>query len=223
MTERENTTVNRKTKRYLLLAGGLFLIFTAFTVLVSVFDVQPIGPLGSRVGFASLNRAVHNLTGVHLALYALTDWLMLVPFAVCMAFGALGLCQLIARRSLRRVDRSLLFLGGFYIAVIAVYLFFEYYVVNYRPVLIDGVLEASYPSSTTVLVLCVMPTAAMMLRARSKNRTLVRRVNGLIFAFTAFMVIGRLLSGVHWLTDILGGALISASLVTMVSPFIRVK
>ena len=210
-------------KKRLFASLALFAAFLLWTTALLFVDVQPIGPLGSRVGFASLNRAVHDLTGVHPDLYALTDWLMLVPFAVCVAFGALGLCQLIARRSLRRVDRSLLVLGGFYIAVIAVYLFFEYFVVNYRPVLIDGVLEASYPSSTTVLVLCVMPTAAMMLRARSKNRALVRRVNGLIFAFTAFMVIGRLLSGVHWLTDILGGALISASLVTMVSPFIRVK
>ena len=210
-------------KKRLLASLALLAAFLLWTTALLFVDVQPIGPLGSRVGFASLNRAVHDLTGVHPALYALTDWLMLVPFAVCVAFGALGLCQLIARRSLRRVDRSLLVLGGFYIAVIAVYLFFEYYVVNYRPVLIDGVLEASYPSSTTVLVLCVMPTAALQLRARSKNRALVRCVNGLIFAFTAFMVIGRLLSGVHWLTDILGGALISASLVTMVSPFIRVK
>ena len=210
-------------KKRLFASLALFAAFLLWTTALLFVDVQPIGPLGSRVGFASLNRAVHALTGVHPALYALTDWLMLVPFAVCMAFGALGLCQLIARRSLLRVDRSLLVLGGFYIAVIAVYLFFERFVVNYRPVLIDGVLEASYPSSTTVLVLCVMPTAAMQLRARSKNRTLTRCVNGLIFAFTAFMVTGRLLSGVHWLTDILGGALISASLVTMVSPFIRVK
>ena len=210
-------------KKRLLASLALLAAFLLWTTALLFVDVQPIGPLGSRVGFASLNRAVHDLTGVHPDLYALTDWLMLVPFAVCMAFGALGLCQFIARRSLRRVDRSLLVLGGFYIAVIAVYLFFEYFVVNYRPVLIDGVLEASYPSSTTVLVLCVMPTAAMQLRARSKNCALVRRVNGLIFAFTAFMVIGRLLSGVHWLTDILGGALISASLVTMVSPFIQAK
>ena len=210
-------------KKRLLASLAIFAAFLLWTTALLFVDVQPIGPLGSRVGFASLNRAVHDLTGVPPALYALTDWLMLVPFAVCMAFGALGLCQLIARRSLRRVDRSLLVLGGFYIAVIAVYLIFERFVVNYRPVLIDGVLEASYPSSTTVLVLCVMPTAALQLRARSKNRALVRCVNGLIFAFTAFMVTGRLLSGVHWLTDILGGALISASLVTMVSPFIRVK
>ena len=210
-------------KKRLLASLALLAAFLLWTTALLFVDVQPIGPLGSRVGFASLNRAVHDLTGVHPDLYALTDWLMLVPFAVCVAFGALGLCQLIARRSLRRVDRSLLVLGGFYIAVIAIYLFFEYFVVNYRPVLIDGVLEASYPSSTTVLVLCVMPAATMMLRARSKNRALARCVNALIFAFTAFMVIGRLLSGVHWLTDILGGALISASLVTMVSPFIRVK
>ena len=97
--------------------------------------------------------------------------------------------------------------------VIAVYVLFEYVVVNRRPVLIDGYLEASYPSSTTMLVMCVMPTAIMQLRSRIKNGMLRRVIVGVITIFIAFMVIGRLVSGVHWVTDIIAGALISAGLV----------
>jgi undecaprenyl-diphosphatase len=97
----------------------------------------------------------------------------------------------------------------------AVYVLFEIFVVNYRPVLIDGILEASYPSSTTMLVMCVMPTAIMQLAGRIKNHILKRCVTSAITAFTAFMVIARLVSGVHWLTDIVGGALLSAGLVLM--------
>ena len=128
--------------------------FALWTVLVCIVDVQAIGPRGSEVGFATLNDWVHGLTGVNMTLYTVTDWLGLVPIAVAFGFGIFGLVQWIRRKSLRAVDRSILALGGFYVAVMAVYLLFETVVINYRPVLIDGYLEASYPSSTTMLVLC---------------------------------------------------------------------
>ena len=167
------------------------------------------------VGFAALNAFFHRLTGVHMTLYVITDWLGLVPVAFGLGFALLGLVQWIRRKNILKVDRSILTLGGFYIAVMAVYLFFENFVVNYRPVLIEGFLEASYPSSTTLLALCVMPTAMMQLKIRIKNRIFRRCVLLAIAAFTAFMVIGRLVSGVHWLTDIVGGALVSGGLVTI--------
>ena len=121
--------------------------------------------------------------------------------------------QLIKRKSLFKVDSSILVLGAFYIVVMAAYLFFEFYVVNYRPVLINGFLEASYPSSTTLLVMCVMPTAVMQLNSRIRNTKMKRAFAFALIAFTAFMVIGRLISGVHWITDIIGGAILSAGLV----------
>lgn len=152
-----------------LLSLGLLAAFILWTLLVCFADVQPIGPEGSSVGLATINRFVHQLTGVHFALYTLTDWLGLVPIGVCIGFGILGLKQWLQRQSLRKVDRSLLALGLFYIVVMAVYAFFEVCVINRRPVLIDGILEASYPSSTTLLVMCVMPTVSMHLSARMKK------------------------------------------------------
>ena len=205
---------NRK-HRELCIALCLLAAFVLWTALVRLTDVQAIGPRGSAVGFATVNKAFHDLTGVHMSLYIITDWLGLVPIGMAIGFAILGLAQWIRRKRLLQVDRSILALGGFYLAVIAVYVFFEMVVVNYRPVLIDGFLEASYPSSTTMLVLCVMPTAIMQLNARIRNRGIRRCVAFAIAAFTAFMVIGRLASGVHWLSDIVGGALVSSGLVMM--------
>ena len=148
-----------------------------------------------------------------MTLYVITDWLSILPLCFILGFAVLGLVQWIKRRRILAVDLSILALGVFYIVVLALYLFFETVVINYRPVLIDGYLEASYPSSTTMLVLCVMPTAIMQLKSRIKNRVLARLVLALIIGFTAFMVIGRLVSGVHWFTDIIGGALLSSGLV----------
>ena len=193
-----------KSQKVLLSGIAMVVLFILWTVAISLIDVQPIGPQNSSVGFATLNGFIHSLTGVHMAIYTVTDWLGLIPLCFILGFALLGLIQL---------DSSILVLGAFYIVVMAAYLFFEFYVVNYRPVLINGFLEASYPSSTTLLVMCVMPTAVMQLNSRIRNTKMKRAFAFALIAFTAFMVIGRLISGVHWITDIIGGAILSAGLV----------
>lgn len=201
----------------------LMAAFALWTAAVGFVDVQAIGPQGSAVGFATLNGFFHNLTGVHMSLYLITDWLSLIPLGFVPGFALLGLVQWIKRRKLLRVDYSILVLGGFYVVVMAVFVLFELFVVNYRPVLIGGQLEASYPSSTTMLVMCVMPTAMMQLNARLRNQALRRCVTFSMATFMVFMVIGRLVSGVHWLTDIVGGALLSAGLVMMYRAFLGLE
>lgn len=212
-----------KNKKYFVVAVCILAIFILWTLAVRFIDVRAIGPLDSKVGFALLNGAFHNFTGVHMSLYTITDWLGLVPLAFVFGFALLGLIQWIKRKKLRKVDVSILVLGGFYLITMAAYILFEYAAINFRPVLIDGYLEASYPSSTTMLVMCVMPIAMMQFRERIKNKKIKSCVLAAIAVFTAFMVIGRLVSGVHWLTDIIGGILFSASLVTTYYAVRRLK
>ena len=215
--------MKKENRRNVCIAACMLSAFLLWTAAIQFVDVQAIGPQESSVGFATINRFVHNLTGVHMSLYAATDWLGLVPLGFVMGFASLGLIQWITRKHLLKVDYSILVLGGFYIIVAAAYFLFEIFVVNYRPVLIDGYLEASYPSSTTMLIMCVMPTAAMQFHARIKKDALKRCVTYAIAAFTVFTVAGRLVSGVHWFSDIVGGALLSAGLVLMYRVIIRLK
>ena len=207
--------MDRRNRRDIVITAGLLAAFALWTAAVCLVDVRAAGPLGSSVGLAALNGFVRDLVGVNMALYAVTDRLGLVPIGVMLAFALLGLGQWVRRGSIRRVDRSLLVLGAFYAAVAAAYLLFEAVAVNFRPVLIDGRLEASYPSSTTTLALCVLPTAAMQLRGRIRHRALGRCAAALLAALAVFMVVGRLLSGVHWFSDIVGGILLSAGLVML--------
>lgn len=202
-------------KRKIRIALGLLAAFALWTLAVKTVDVQAIGPGDTVVGFATVNGWFHSLTGVHMTLYTITDWLGLVPVTFGFGFAILGVVQWIRRRSICRVDRSILALGILYIVTLAVYLLFEEWVINYRPVLIQGFLEASYPSSTTLLVLCVMPTARLQLRCYVPNLILRRIVCVAINGFSVFMVVGRLLSGIHWLTDILGGILLASGLVML--------
>lgn len=207
--------MKKETKKSLYVGVCLLALFILWTALVSLVDRQPIGPLESTVGFATFNGYMHELLGVHMFLYTLTDLLSLLPLAIVLGFGVLGLIQLIKRRRISTVDRDIIALGIFYAVVFAMFLSFEILVINYRPVLIDGVLEASYPSSTTMLAMCILPTAAMQFRVRIQNKALKECVFYLTVAFTVFMVVARLISGVHWITDIIGGALLSTGLVMM--------
>ncbi len=203
-----------KTKGIMFLASGgsLLLVFALWTLLVQKADVQSVGVNGTDVGFAEFNTWFHSLTGANMTLYNITDWLGLVPVFVCIGFGVLGLIQMIKRKSLLKVDKDIILLGVYYVIVIFGYLIFEMIPINYRPILINGFMEASYPSSTTLLVLSVMPTVIFEANLRVKSKKIKWFINAFVILFSAFMVIGRLVSGVHWLTDIVGSVFLSAGL-----------
>ena len=197
-----------------LLPAALWAAFVLFTRLLTCVDVQFIGPQGSAVGFATVNGWAFQLLGVHLLWYHITDWLGVVAIAIAFAYAVTGLCQWIKRKSIRKVDRHILVLGGFYLLVIACYLFFEKVVINCRPILMYGSLEASYPSSHTMIVVSIMATAAMAFRALCpQKKGWCLAVDIFAAVVIAVTVMGRLIAGVHWLTDIVGGLLLSAALV----------
>lgn len=205
-------SMKRSGKHLLVIGGALIVAFAIWTILVLMVDVQPIGQNGTDVGFATFNVWFHRLTGVHMSLYVITDWLGLVPIFVCMIFAGIGLVQLIKRKSLFKVDYDILILGIYYLIVIFCYVIFEMFPINYRPLLIEGVLEASYPSSTTLLVLSVMMALHFESNIRIDNILLRKTVCSITNIFSVFMVISRLVSGVHWVTDIVGSVILSTGL-----------
>ncbi len=194
--------------------SGLLLIagFALFTWLVITVDVKPLGVNGTDIGFSAFNCWFHGLCGVNMTLYTVTDWAGLVPIFAAASFGVFGLAQLIRRKSLIKVDADILILGVYYIVVATLYVAFEMIPINYRPILINGFMETSYPSSTTLLVLGVMPTLAEQVCRRCNNSTAKTVVCILTTGFSVFMVVGRLIAGVHWFTDVLGSVIISAGL-----------
>lgn len=203
----------KKKNLTLYLSISFIITFIVWTFLVAYVDVKPIGPNGSKVGFSWLNSAINRLIGTHLTLYTVTDWLGLVPIIIALGFGVLGFLQLVERKSILKVDSDILVLGVYYVIVFCVYALFEFVVINYRPILLDGRLEPSYPSSTTMLATCVMPTAILQFKRRISNIKIKNTAVILSAIFTFFMVIARLFSGVHWFSDIAGGLLFSVGAV----------
>ena len=200
-----------KKKRNFFISTIFILVSVVFTILVKVVDVKQVGVNGTSIGFATLNQLVFKTTGVNMIWYHITDWLGLVPVFMAMAYALIGLIQLIKRKSLFKVDKEIIILGLFYVVVISIYIFFEKVIVNYRPILMNGFLEASYPSSHTLMTICLCGSS-IIVNKKLFNNKITRIIDVLSLAIIFITVIGRLLSGVHWFTDIVGGMFISISL-----------
>ena len=202
----------KKRRKEILLCGGLFAIAIIYTLLVKYIDVQAIGPNDSLVGFATINNFMFNLTGVNMLWYDITDWWGFVPLFIAFIYAIIGFIQMIKRRSILKVDKEILGLGVYYIIVIGLYIFFETYVINYRPILMDGILEASYPSSHTLLSVCICGSSLIINKYLFKNKNFFKAENIISILSILVIVIGRFISGVHRFTDIIGAILISIAL-----------
>ena len=206
-----------KRKKYALTAGISGLLFAVLIILVRFVDVQAIGPEGTRIGLSHLNRFVFEMLGVHLLWYEITDWLGIAAIGTALLFAVAGLAQWVKRKSIWKVDREILVLGGLYLILIGLYVLFELAVVNYRPIIMPGSIhpEASFPSSHTMLVCVIMGSAIPLLGKYVKSKALCKALRIICAAIIAITVIGRLISGVHWFTDVLGGILISVILLNL--------
>ena len=210
-------------KNNLFVSGISGLLVMILIVLVRFVDVRPIGPEGTSIGLSRLNGFFFRLSGVNILWYHITDWLGVTAILVAFLFAMAGFVQLIKRRSILKVDREILALGGLYIVVIGLYVLFEIVIVNYRPIIMpDGIHpEASFPSSHTMLVCVIMGSAIMLIGKYLKEKPLCRALRGICAAIIGMTVIGRLIAGVHWFTDIVGGILISIFLLSLFSEVLK--
>ena len=203
-----------KNKKNLIICLIMVIISVIYTILVKFVDVKPIGPENSKVGFAAVNGFFHKLLGSNMTIYKITEVLGLILLLIVVIYGCIGLMQLIKRKSLLKVDLQILKLGCFYVLMLIVYVLFEKVVINYRPILMDGVLEASYPSSHTILSLCV-GLSSLIVSKRYFNKDYVNKINLATIILMCLVVLGRFISGVHWFSDIVGGIIISFTLLSV--------
>lgn len=204
-----------KTKTKQTIAITAVVLTVLLVILLKTVDVAPIGPNGTSIGLSHLNQAIHDAIGMNEGIYKITEIGGILAIGVVAAFAILGLVQWIQRRSLMKVDKELLVLGGLYMILGFLYVFFKEVVINYRPVIMPGDVlpESSFPSSHSMLGCTVMGSAYLLVDRYVKNPTAVKVLHVLCIINMIVIVGGRFLSGVHWFTDIMGGILISVALI----------
>lgn len=202
-----------KKNRNLIISLVCFALFIFFTIIVRFVDRRPLGPNSSLIGLATVNVWFSELIGSNMMLYKITDFVSILPILTALVFAGVGVYQWATRKKLSKVDKSIWILGCFYIALFAIYMIFNFVVINSRPVLIDGYLEPSYPSSTTLLSITFMLFAIYQSNRLLSNQKLKTSIEIGSWVLMLFLIIGRVISGVHWLSDILASIILSIAIV----------
>lgn len=213
-------------KKNIITSITMIILAVIYTILVKIIDVAPIGPNNSEVGFSKINGFFHNLLGSNMTIYKITEILGIIPLLMAGIYAIIGLVELIKRKSLTKVDYEIYALAGLYVVVLGLYVFFEKCIINYRPILIDGVLEASYPSSHTLMALCICGSS-IIVNKRIFHKKIFNLENKLSIFLMITIILGRFISGVHWFSDIVGAIFISLALLssfyTVISSFTHKK
>ncbi|MBQ3378615.1 MAG: phosphatase PAP2 family protein [Clostridia bacterium] len=206
------------------IAAVVFGVLTViWIILVRAVDVQAIGPENTSIGLSHLNQYIFDSLGVNMTWYKVTQGLGVLAILIALLFVLAGVLQFIKKKSVAKINKDLLALYGLYVLVICVYILFEAVIVNYRPIIMPDALhpEASFPSSHTMLVCVVMGSAAAFVGRHFKRKPLCGVLKIVCVVIIAITVIGRLLSGVHWFSDIIGGILISLTLLSLYLGFTK--
>lgn len=206
-----------KIRKSIIITGIWLAIVAVFIILVCKVDVSAIGPENTEVGLSSINEAFFELTGFNQAWYDISEILGGIAFLLAGLNSLMALGQMINRKGVFKADSDLYALGVFYVLVLIVYVLFDVAAINFRPTIIDPAegLEPSFPSSHTMLAICVFYTSAMQVASRCKEIQLRNTILAVLGVLLILTVVSRMLSGVHWFTDIIGGILISAFLISI--------
>lgn len=210
-------------KRYLIGGFAFFLMFIIFTTIIKFIDVKNIGPHNTSVGLATINNFFVNKIGFHNKIYKLTEILGIIPIIIVLIYAIIGLYSLIEEKSFKKVNKNLYYLAIFYIIVLGIYVLFEKVIINFRPVIIEGILESSYPSSHTILAICICGSSIILNNSIFKNNKIAKFENIISFIIIIMLPLLRFISGVHWFTDIIGGILLSLSLLLFFKYFVDCK
>jgi undecaprenyl-diphosphatase len=219
--KKEDFNMNRTMCKILAALFGAMFILTL--ILVLTVDVRAIGPKGTSIGLSTLNEEFHELTGENMFWYKITEFLGIFSLAVAGFVAAMGLYQLITRKSIKKVDREIITAGILYVVMFLLYIFFDKVVINYRPVIMSGEteVEPSFPSSHTMLVIVVLGSAILLILSYIKDIKIKSSAISVLLILTAITVIGRLVCGVHWMSDIFAGVFLSLALLSLYAAYMK--
>lgn len=195
------------------ITAALFVVFAVFTIIAKFVDTSLVLTTNTKIGLSSINKPIFDSIKISDAWGTVSTVLFLVAALVALALIVIGVKEFIKTKQLSKVNHKILFLIGLYMLTVFFYFLFEILIVNYRPLLDEGLAKASYPSSHTLLVCVVCLSACFVVPDYIKNKPLKITIISLLILISLLTPVTRMLAGMHWFSDIIGSLLLSAALV----------
>ena len=171
----------------------------------------PIGDLGS-INLRALNNGFRGLFGYEQggyfrSLYLITEGLGVVSILACLFWTGMGIKDLIKYRDINDVDKSIFATWLLYVLALIVWRVTLKISVSYAPVSVHpkSALVVSFPCGNTFLIIISMCSSIYLIGYfLEEKKKLVLALRVACIAILALGIIFRTVSGVNWLTDILG-------------------
>ena len=136
-----------------------------------------------------------------------TDIILIASIASLAVFAIFGLCQWIKRKSIKKVDKELIFMLIPLILMAIVYFVFDKFLIwNTRP---DGSGEPSFPSTHVMVVATIFLLIALVLPRYIKSKAACALLDLMMLIFIVLTCVGRVLANKHWTSDVIGALVFS--------------
>lgn len=189
---------------------GLFIILIILLKCVDVktlYDCDSIGLAGlNKVYYKEYNKALDILSDVIFYLVIAFNVFLIVLYAI----------NLSKTKSLKAGYKFYIYFSILLLGIILWLLFDKVICINTRPNIKDGVVEGSFPSTHVFLTAYIVLSSPYLFLKMEKNKGLEKanklgfeEIITIIFISIALvMTVLRLYSGMHWLTDCVGGLIL---------------
>lgn len=197
------------------ITAGLFLVFAIFTILVKFVDTSVVATTGTQIGLSSINKPLFDFFGANETWGTISTLLFVIAGVVVLTLATIAVVEMIKSKSLFKINHKLLLVALLYVLTAIFYVIFEFVIINYRPLLDEGLIKASYPSSHTLLICVVCLSACLIVPDYIKSNPLKITITTILCLISVLAPITRLLAGMHWFTDVVASIILSLALVML--------
>ncbi len=192
---------------------GLGFLFIFLILLILLMSVDKASNIYKEIGLYNFNK-IFLVDYYNESWDGFSDVILYISILFILGLIIYGIYQLYKRKSLFKVDKDIILTGFGFVFIIIIWFIFDKFIdINYRPIAVNGSAQTSFPSTHVMLACFSLLATTRIILKRNTNEL---KYNIITYGGVSILVIlcslGRILSKMHWTTDVLGAIFISLAI-----------